>query len=502
MFMSLRTRLFLSYMLVLVVTLIVISGALFVVLRARPFPSEQEIERLASELQTASTWFLNRFGDQNNFRRRDEAVMNQITGFLRRRRIPTRLVVLDSRNTIQYDSENIFRPGSPLNATSEPYTPPFDNTLPMLRGNFEDPNGGGRWAFVALAPQPGQVNTLMLAVEMPAQLGVTQVARLYGDDVLRPLFQAGIIGLVIALVLSYLITRSVARPLQKVAQVAAAVSKGKLNQRAPVEGPSEVRTVAESINTMMEEVAATQAAQRDFLANVTHDLRTPLTSIQGFSQAISEGVASPAAAQRAGQIIYDEAGRLHRMVEELLDLAKIEAGRMKMRHSDVQLHSILNAVVERLSGKASEKDLTIESDVPTLPPILGDGDRLVQVYTNLIDNAIKHTPEGGSITVWAREQKGGILVQISDTGEGIPEMDLPRVFDRFYQVDKSRQSRNRDGAGLGLTITKEIVEAHGGRIGVTSTEGVGTTFSTWYPTSRSAAQGETPRRRTVMRIKE
>src|SRR5262249_9087728 len=146
----------------------------------------------------------------------------------------------------------------------------------------------------------------------------------------------------------------------------------------------------------------------------------------------------------------------------------------------VMISEIVRAVGERLQFKAAEKGLALVVDVPELPNIAGDGDRLSQVFTNLVDNAIKHT-DRGTITISTTLYAGGIVVQIKDTGEGIPVADVPHIFERFYQVDKSRQRMRREGAGLGLTITKEIVEAHGGRIWADSTEGTGTTFSTWFP---------------------
>src|SRR5579871_851091 len=262
---------------------------------------------------------------------------------------------------------------------------------------------------------------LMVATPAPHTLSGTEMLQYYEQDLGTPLLEAGVIGLVVAFGLSLLITRSVARPLQDVATAAASLAQGHLDQKAPVSGPREVRTVAEAFNQMAQQMQETQKAQRDFLANVTHDLRTPLTSIQGFSQAIIDGVASnPSAAQRAARIIHDEAGRLNRMVQELLDLARIEAGRLNMTRQSVSLEEILRSVGENLTPRAADKGLTLVVNVPSLPMIAGDGDRLTQVYTNLVDNAIKHTPSGGTVTVRAALHENGILAQIADTGEGIP----------------------------------------------------------------------------------
>jgi signal transduction histidine kinase len=258
---------------------------------------------------------------------------------------------------------------------------------------------------------------------------------------------------------------------------------GDYRQRVPVEGPREVRTLAASFNNMAGRVAVAQQAQRDFLANVSHDLRTPLTSIQGFSQAIAEGVASdPASAQHAAQIIHDEAGRMHRMVESLLDLARIESGQLDVQARAIALSDLLQGVGDSISVKAREKGLQLTLDVPPdLPRIAGDGDRLAQVFTNLLDNAVTHTPPGGQIALRAGTNHDGVTITVRDTGEGIPAADLPRIFERFYQVDKSRKNDRRSGIGLGLAITKQIVESHGGAIHVTSQPGQGTTFTVWLP---------------------
>jgi two-component system OmpR family sensor kinase len=408
----------------------------------------------------------------------------------------------DATGRVSYDSRRTYSYGSRLKLDAQPYTPSGlgtdNNALPALRGMLHDPDGTD-WLFVGQGKDPANPRAQLFAVAIraPRLLTPIETLRYYAPDLMIPLFQAGLIGLLVAFVMSVIVARSIARPLQDVANAASALAKGDLDHRAPVGGPREVRTLAQAFNAMAKQVGESQQAQRDFLANVTHDLKTPLTSIQGFSQAIIDGVASnPTAAQRAAQVIYDEAGRLNRMVQELLDLARIEAGRLKMTQHVIGLTDVLNGVGERLAPRVQELGLTLRLDVPPLPTVAGDGDRLVQVYTNLIDNAINHTPPGGTITLRAALQDGGVLVQVADTGEGIPAADLPHVFDRFYQVDKSRQRGKHEGAGLGLTIVKGIVDAHGGRLWVESQEGVGTTFSTWFPALSSDSTTITARRRS------
>jgi two-component system sensor histidine kinase ResE len=243
---------------------------------------------------------------------------------------------------------------------------------------------------------------------------------------------------------------------------------------------------------MAQQVRASRDAQRDFVANVSHELKTPLTSIQGYSQAITDGTAADdESIRRSAGIIHDEAERMGRMVSELLDLARIESGQAVMRQEPVDLRSLLENVVEQFRLRAEEAEIDLLAKLADLPPTTGDGDRLAQVFTNLMDNAFKHTPTGGKVTVkaetltpsgvrrWKKAWHRAIEVAVSDSGKGIPPEDLSRVFERFYQVDKAR--KHTGSVGLGLAITREIVEAHGGSIKAESIVGLGTRFSVVLP---------------------
>ncbi len=246
----------------------------------------------------------------------------------------------------------------------------------------------------------------------------------------------------------------------------------------PIAGPPEVRAVAEAFNDMSAQVQAANQAQQDFLANVSHDLKTPLTSIQGYSQAIIDGAAPDPVV--AAKIIHEEAGRLNRMVVELTDLARLQAGRLSMRWSPVEIGQLTAAIAERLKIMARDKQIALQVDTHPMPEITGDGDRLAQVLTNLISNAIKYTPAGGHIWVSTRTANGGVQVIVRDDGVGIPADELPRVFERFYQVDKARGPQR--GTGLGLAIAAEIVQAHGGKLTAASDgENRGSTFVLWLP---------------------
>ncbi|MBI5213565.1 MAG: HAMP domain-containing protein [Nitrospirae bacterium] len=222
--------------------------------------------------------------------------------------------------------------------------------------------------------------------------------------------------------------------------------------------------------------------RKDFVANVSHELRTPISSIKGYAETLLDGkVDSEDNVKEFLGIIYQDSNRLANLIDDLLDLSKIESGKMKMEFEPLEILPIVNRCVNVLEKSAKDKSLPIKLDIPPdLPKVLGDHKRLSQVFLNLLDNAIKYTPEGGSITASIVSKEKVVQVDISDTGIGIPEKDLPRIFERFYRVDKAR-SRELGGTGLGLSIVKHIVQAHNGQVWVQSTLGQGSTFSFTIP---------------------
>ncbi|MFM8427993.1 MAG: sensor histidine kinase, partial [Chloroflexota bacterium] len=188
------------------------------------------------------------------------------------------------------------------------------------------------------------------------------------------------------------------------------------------------------------------------------------------------------AQQKAAQVIYSESERMHRMVIDLLDLAKLDAGTAEMKMLPVNMGALLNSVTEKFTPQSQRTGVKIELDLPeTLPPLIADGDRLAQVFTNLTDNALKFTPQGGTVTLNAFIDMDKMHISITDTGMGIPEEDIPHIFQRFYQADPARKGGETHGAGLGLAIAHEIIAAHGGRISVRSRVGAGTTMEVILP---------------------
>jgi signal transduction histidine kinase len=383
-----------------------------------------------------------------------------------------RVLVLGAQGEVRLDSEKEWeRTQLVLDKAARKTVAPG-----RIQGTFQAPGSRRvrRWIFVGQVMPRGQ--TVLFASPRLRILGW------FAENLLSPLLRAGAVALVLSILLALLVSRSVAAPLRRVAAAAEAIAQGETGTRAQVSGPTEVRALADAFNMMADRVEAARQSQRDFVANVSHELKTPLTSIQGFSQALFDGTAAtPESTDRAARVIHEEAERMRRMVDELLTLARFDAGQMVMAQDPVEIGPLLRGCVERLTPQAQTAEVALELDVPERLFVTGDADRLAQVFANLLNNAIAHTPPGGKVTVTARgvDEEHAAEVTVTDTGKGIPADEIPRIFERFYQVDKAR--RRSRGAGLGLAITKEIVEAHGGSITAESVMGLGTRFTIQLP---------------------
>ncbi|WP_226673018.1 ATP-binding protein [Rossellomorea aquimaris] len=251
---------------------------------------------------------------------------------------------------------------------------------------------------------------------------------------------------------------------------------------SPLYNNNTIRGAVAVVRDMTEE-RRLDKLRKDFIANVSHELRTPISMLQGYSEAIVDDIAgSEEEKKEIARIIYDESLRMGRLVNDLLDLARMEAGHITLNKDVIAVMPFTERVTNKFIGLAKEKKVSIyfESDVEINKEIHMDPDRIEQVLTNLIDNALRHTPTGGEVTVSLREKKGGYLFHVRDTGSGIPEEDLPFVFERFYKADKAR-TRGKSGTGLGLAIAKNIIEAHKGHIQVQSKVDQGTAFTFFLP---------------------
>jgi signal transduction histidine kinase len=320
------------------------------------------------------------------------------------------------------------------------------------------------------------------------------------DELWRPVLEGGLVALVLSLLLAYFLARWIGDPLQRLVMAARAIFPERARAAANAahagsdkdiedvpavmeQGPAEVRALTRTFNAMVARVLASQRSQREFVANVSHELKTPLTSIQGFAQALIDGAAeTPEARRQAAEIIYDAAGRMHRLSLELLDLARLDSGTADMKIGEVDLEQLLESVVRQLRPMAATAGVSLSlASAGNLRALEGDGDRLAQVFINLVDNALKFTPRGGSVALQVTRQKDQLRVAVVDSGPGIAAGDIPHIFDRFYQADSARGGGERHGTGLGLAIAREIIQAHGGTISVRSAPDHGAEFIVYLP---------------------
>jgi histidine kinase len=281
----------------------------------------------------------------------------------------------------------------------------------------------------------------------------------------------------VAVVLSFYLSRSVIAPLRDMSGATQRIADGRYDERVRVRGEDELARFALRFNQMAEKLSEVESMRRRLIGDVSHELRTPLTAIKGSMEGLMDGLL-PATTETYLQI-HAEAERLERLVDDLQELSRVEARAYELDIRPVDIPSLAQTVVKRVTQYADSKrislDLQLDSD---LPRVLADEDRAVQVLTNLTGNALEYTPEGGRVSIAAKLINSEVQISVRDTGLGISSEHLPRLFDRFYRVDKSRSRRAGGGSGIGLTIARALVEAHGGRIWAESGgEGQGSTFS-------------------------
>ncbi|MFC5772456.1 ATP-binding protein [Ectobacillus antri] len=250
----------------------------------------------------------------------------------------------------------------------------------------------------------------------------------------------------------------------------------------PLYNQTRIRGAVAVLRDMTEE-RRLEKMRKDFIANVSHELRTPMVMLQGYSEAILDNVVTTKEeVDEFVRIIYDESLRLGRLVNELLDLARMESGHVELHLEQTEIGPFVDKIIRKFQGIAKEKEVYLKAHVLTKHNIYTfDPDRMEQVFTNLIDNAVRHTAAQGTVELVVRDKTMGICFEVKDSGVGIPAEDIPFVFERFYKGDKARTRDKAGGTGLGLAIAKNIVEVHGGQISVTSQENIGTTFTICLP---------------------
>jgi len=292
---------------------------------------------------------------------------------------------------------------------------------------------------------------------------------MYDESVTTVVIAAVVVAAVASIVLAIALARMLARPLAEVGGAARRVAAGDYATRVPRDGPEEIVSLADSFNQMAASLERQEVMRRDFIANAAHELRTPLTNLQGYLEALRDGVITPDRATYNS--LLDEAERLVRLSHSLDALAEGDAATAPPPVEDLDLAVAIRAALDLAQPILERAGLTVVVEVPERLPARANPDLLAQVLGNLLSNAARYTPTGGTVTVRAERRSADLLVSIANTGEGIPADDLDRVFERFYRVEKSRD-RERGGAGIGLAIVKQLVEAGGGHVGAESREGM------------------------------
>jgi signal transduction histidine kinase len=346
-----------------------------------------------------------------------------------------------------------------------------------LLGEQYHPDSPGRVIFT---PWGGSaIGTLYINRGEP-EVDIASLAILY-SAMGRFFLWGGLVAVAIALFLTFFLSRRILAPVKALTSAAERVGSGDFSQKVKIKDKGELGELAQAFNSMSSDLERAEKLRQNMVADVAHELRTPLSNVQGYLEAVRDGVIKPDV--ETIRSLSEEATLLSRLIDDLQELSLAEAGELKLNCRTGDIAELIKQAVTVARGQAVAKGVSVSIDLPDkLPPVNIDSHRISQVLRNLLENAVAHTAKGGSITVAVKQQGNWVEVSVTDTGEGIPAEDLPNIFERFYRVDKSR-ARATGGSGLGLTIAKRLVEAHGGKIEVQSEPGKGSCFSFTIPVS-------------------
>jgi signal transduction histidine kinase len=378
-----------------------------------------------------------------------------------------RIVVTDISGTVVGDSQN-----ESIGKTYRTNDDGVPLTLPVIT--------------ISPSSQPSTQNNVFgtLYIVPP---GTSAVSLYLSSALSRYLLWGGLIALGLAMLVTFVLSRRILSPIRALTSTAHRLGKGDFTQRVEIRDKGEVGQLAETFNSMASDLERTEKLRRDMVADIAHELRTPLSNVSGYLEAIRDEVVKPDVTTISS--LSEEVDLLARLVNDLQELTLADAGELKMVRQADDISQLVKQSVAAAQTAAVNKGLQVSSEVQAdLPSVFVDHQRISQVLRNYLANAITHTPPGGKISVAARQQDKFIEISVSDTGEGIAAKDLPNIFERFYRVDKSRV-RSRGGSGLGLTIAKRLVEAHGGSVQVQSQEGQGSRFSFTLPVQEAITDG-------------
>lgn len=481
-FTDLRTRLILAFALIIFLTLALVgSGFVYIF---RDFQSQREMDRLAGmavaiqgQLREAEASGVTRDGLIELLRRQSDD-------------LDIGLTLINPAGVVVFDTEGKLE-GRRIELGNATRAGPFrrmrvgslvgDDDLLIVVVSAGAPAGPGVAPPGPAGGSPRERFQLSLGL-VAQQQSITST----WVSMTPQLATVAAIALLISTGVAWVLAASIAQPLAAMTRASEEMARGYYEQEIPVRGNDEVGRLARAFNEMAHEVANSHRTLRDFVANVSHDLRTPLTSIQGFAQALMDGaVRGPEGAAQAGRIIYDESDRMRRLVEDLLELSRIESRQIKLEIGPLDLGALAARAQQRLEVQAIERGVRLELDLADAPLASADQRRVEQVLDNLLGNALKFTPRGGVITIRVRPIQQGsspqVMLAVHNTGSYISPEELSRVFERFYQVDKSRVNVGA-GSGLGLAIAREIAQVQGGSLTAVSDVTMGTEFRLTVPT--------------------
>ena len=299
------------------------------------------------------------------------------------------------------------------------------------------------------------------------------------SDMRRSLWISGGLTAAAALGLATVIARQITGPLRRLAAATGDIARGKLDSRIESQGGDEIGQLSKAFNSMAEALERQEELRRSMMADIAHELRTPLSVLRGNLEAMQDGLLEPTSQQVA--VLHDQSVALSRLVDDLRTLSLASAGHLELHRRPTDVSELARSVVSEVDAIARQRQVTLSVQTPPgRPHVSLDSDRIGQVLRNLIDNALRYTPPGGRIDVEVTARAKKLIVSVADTGSGIAAQDLPHVFDRFYRADGSR-ARATGGSGLGLAIVRQLVEAHGGQVWAQSEQGKGSVFSFSLP---------------------
>ena len=467
MFKSVFSRLFFIYLIITLLSLLALGIMVSQMLRSQYL--DNEISQMRSDMNTVidiAERYLN--GEISYY-----AFANQI--IIKSNRDNNIICVLDSAG------ENWL--------LADPLGKDFMENEPVqkqLKSGFDQIKSGQAVQIVSTLENLYQTQAITMGVPIVAEGKVTGAIFIYSElkeldkslgVIYRQILNAAGISMLMALILVYLFSRYMVKDLRKINTAAKSLSKGDFTTRVKLETQNEIGQLGDTFNNMAEELQKLEGLRISFVANVSHELRTPLTSIQGFVQGILDGAINKDDQDTYLSTVLDETKRLNLLISDLLELSKIESGKFPLNNRIFDINELIRRCLITFEQGIENKKLDVQVILEDERLYANaDPDRIAQVITNLIDNAVKFSRQEGTLVLRAQVREDKIYVSVKDTGEGIPDKDLPFIFERFYKVDKSR-GRKQQGTGIGLSIVKKIIDQHGQKIWVESKLNEGSVFT-------------------------